>query len=112
MKPRTPAQLTLPPFDAPLPPGVAKPAKERGARSPENVPGARDRLMRRSEVQKDTGLSRTVLYRLIAAKDFPSQVRLSANTVAWLGSEVDAWIAERVAASRAAAAKPSAKARI
>lgn len=111
MKPRTPAQLTFPPFDAPLPSGVVKPAKERRARLPEKIPAARDRLMRRSEVQKDTGLSRTGLYRLIAAKDFPSQVRLSANTVAWLGSEVDTWIAERVAASRDAAAKPSAKVR-
>lgn len=111
MKSRIPAQLTLLPFDAPLPPGVAQPTKERKNRATEEAPGIRDRLMRRIEVQKDTGLSRTVLYRLIAAKDFPSQIHLSANSVAWLRSEVDAWIADRVAASRKPAVKSSAKGR-
>ena len=109
MKSRIPAQLTLLPFDAPLPPGVAQPAKERRNRATEEAPAIRDSLMRRIEVQKDTGLSRTALYRLIAGKDFPTQIHLSANTVAWLRSEVDAWIADRVEASRKPAAEVSAE---
>lgn len=100
MKPRTPAQLTLPPFDTPLPPGVSRPPKEKHDRALEQTTAGHDRLLRRAEVQQVTGLSRTSLYRLVAAKDFPVQVRLSINTVAWLRSEVDAWIAGRVAASR------------
>lgn len=60
----------------------------------------RDRLMRRPEVQRTTGLSRSSLYRLIAEGRFPASIRLSEKSVAWLASEVDAWIAERVAASR------------
>ena len=111
MKSRTPAQLTLAPFDAPLPAGVAKPGKKKPRGVPETVLGGRDQLIRRLEVQRDTGLSRTALYRLIAGKDFPAQVHLSANSVAWLRSEVDAWIADRVAASRNPAVKPSPKGR-
>lgn len=111
MKPRTPAQLTLHPFDRPLPPGVCLPVKARSSRTSENAVTGHDRLMRRVEVQQATGLSRTSLYRLIAAQDFPAQVHLSTNSVAWLHSEVDAWIADRVAASRKPAVKPSAKAR-
>lgn len=111
MTSRTPAQLTLSPFDKPLPPGVVAPVNERRRLVSEKPPAARDRLMRRSEVQSDTGLSRTSLYRLIAAKDFPSQIRLSANSVAWLRSEVDTWIADRVVASRTPVAKSPAKAR-
>lgn len=107
MKPRTPAQLTLSTFDAPLPPGVSRPSKERPSRALEQTVTGQDRLLRRAEVQQVTGLSRTSLYRLIAANDFPAQVRLSTNTVAWLRSEVDAWIASRVAASRQPASRPT-----
>jgi prophage regulatory protein len=60
-------------------------------------------------VQQLTGLSRTALYRLIQANDFPAQVRLAANTVGWLASEVDAWIVARVAASRTRGAPASAR---
>ena len=59
-----------------------------------------DRLMRRPEVQRTTGLSRSSLYRLIAEGRFPPSIRLSEKSVAWLASEVDGWIAERVTASR------------
>jgi prophage regulatory protein len=69
-----------------------------------SLPGSldphRDRLMRRPEVERATGLSRSSLYRLIAEGKFPSSIRLSEKSVAWLASEVDGWIAERVAASR------------
>jgi len=107
MKPRTPAQLTLPPFDAPLPPGVSRPTKERQRKARDQPITSHDRFLRRADVQQVTGLSRTSLYRLVAAKDFPVQVRLSINTVAWLRSEVDAWIAGRVAASRSTLSKSS-----
>lgn len=107
MKPVLPAQLTLPPFDTL--PATTAPAREKRRQATTQPPHGHDRLLRRREVQEATGLSRTALYRLIAAKDFPTQVRLSTNTVGWLCSEVDTWIAGRVAASRAI--KPSAKAR-
>ena len=107
MKPVLPAQLTLLPVDTL--PATAAPAREKRRQPAAQPAHGHDRLLRRREVQEATGLSRTALYRLIAAKDFPAQVRLSTNTVGWLRSEVDVWIAGRVAASRAA--KPSTKTR-
>jgi prophage regulatory protein len=42
------------------------------------------------------GLSRSALYASIQKKEFPSQVKLSKQSSAWLQSEVLAWIATRV----------------
>ena len=61
----------------------------------------RNRLMRRAEVLRVTGLSKSALYRKIGDRTFPSAIALSIHSVAWLESEVSSWIASRVAASRA-----------
>lgn len=58
------------------------------------------RLLRRVAVERKTGLSRSSIYRLMAAGDFPLPVRLSTHAKAWVESEVDEWINERVSASR------------
>jgi prophage regulatory protein len=55
-----------------------------------------------------TGLSRAVLYKLKAEGKFPASIQLSARSIGFLDSDIDAWIAQRVAASRAACAKPEA----
>src|SRR4051812_46728712 len=52
-----------------------------------------DRIMRRREVEFVCGLSRSTLYREIAAKNFPAPVRLSKNAVGFLASQVFAWVA-------------------
>ncbi len=59
-----------------------------------------ERLLRRPEVLRRTGLSRTSMYRLIQQGGFPSPVQLSAKSVAWPASAIDAWIASRIAAGR------------
>lgn len=46
-------------------------------------------------VMAKTGLSRSTLYAYIATGAFPAQRRLGPRRVAWLASEVDAWIASR-----------------
>lgn len=61
------------------------------------IDAAPERLIRRPEVLRLTGLSRTSMYRLIEKQDFPRPVSLSAKTVAWPASQVNAWIAARVA---------------
>ncbi|MCP5272041.1 MAG: AlpA family phage regulatory protein [Burkholderiaceae bacterium] len=38
-----------------------------------------------------TGLGRSTIYRLIAANEFPSPVRLSPRVVAWRREELDQW---------------------
>ena len=55
------------------------------------------RLLRRPEVQRRTGLSRSTLYALEAAGRFPRRVKLSERCAAWPSDAVDTWIAERIA---------------
>lgn len=54
------------------------------------------RLLRRREVERRTSLSRSRLYALIADGAFPAPVRLGANSVAWVASEVDGWVLARI----------------
>jgi prophage regulatory protein len=60
-------------------------------------------LLRLPAVIERTGLSRSSIYRAEAAGTFPRHVKLGAQASAWLASDIDRWIAERVAAARAAA---------
>jgi prophage regulatory protein len=39
-----------------------------------------------------TTLSRSTIYRLMKNKAFPASIRLSANSVGWLESDVEQWI--------------------
>ncbi len=66
------------------------------------------RLIRMKEVLKICGMSRTSLYREVKAQKFPSPVKLSARSVAWLENEVNEWINARTSlrASRKSA-KPA-----
>ena len=59
-----------------------------------NVPTA---LIRRKAVSDKTGLGRSAIYQRMAEGTFPKQVKLGRELVAWVESEVDAWIAERIA---------------
>ncbi len=59
-----------------------------------------NRVMRRPEVQRVTGLSRSSIYRGMASEDFPRAISLSKKSVGWLASDIEAWLAARVAASR------------
>lgn len=65
------------------------------------------RLIRIAEVRAMTGLSRAGIYELMKHGYFPRQVQLAVgrapsrtSPVAWVRSEVAAWVAERIAASR------------
>ncbi len=52
-------------------------------------------LLKREEVQRRTSLGRSKLFDLVAKGDFPKPVRLSPGRVAWVQSEIDAWILQR-----------------
>ena len=58
------------------------------------------RFLRLSEVRNRVPYSRATIYRLITAGQFPRPYRLGARAVAWLESEVDAWISARVEAAQ------------
>lgn len=54
-----------------------------------------DRFLRADETMALSGLSRTTLWRLEGAGNFPARRRLSVGAVGWLKSEVEAWIEAR-----------------
>ncbi|WP_247539173.1 helix-turn-helix transcriptional regulator [Ralstonia pseudosolanacearum] len=61
------------------------------------------RILRMKQLIERTRLSRATLYVLMSADpSFPRKIKLTARTVGWLESEVDAWITSR-ANSRVAA---------
>ena len=55
-----------------------------------------ERFISLKKVLDLTSLSRTSLYRLQAAGTFPRSVQISEGRVAFLESEIEAWIAERI----------------
>lgn len=56
-------------------------------------------FLRMRSVMTITGLGRSTIYRLIASKQFPCPVRLSAHAVAWRTTDIDAWSETRPAAT-------------
>ena len=56
-----------------------------------------DSFLRLPEVMRITGRSRATIYRAMENGTFPKKIQLGENTVAWLESEIAAWIAERTA---------------
>lgn len=53
-----------------------------------------------AEVVRETGLSRSLIYRLITNGEFPAGVSMSLRRVAWPRSEVQQFIGRRIAAAR------------
>lgn len=58
------------------------------------------KLLRRNDVENITGLRRSSIYAKIAEGNFPKPVKLGLRTVAWLEGDIQAWINERISASR------------
>lgn len=51
-------------------------------------------LVRRKQVEIETGLPRSSIYAKMRAGTFPQSVRIGARSVAWRRVDVDAWIAD------------------
>ena len=49
-------------------------------------------LLRLPEVMKETGLSRSAIYALIAKQSFPRPVQIARKAVRWRRDELSAWI--------------------
>jgi len=58
------------------------------------------RFIRKAELPAYVGLQRSAIAEMIAAGEFPKPIKISAQGVAWLESEVALWQAQRIAASR------------
>ncbi len=55
-----------------------------------------ERMVREAEVARITGLSRTTRLRLQRDGKFPKSRQISPRCSAWVLSEIEAWLAERV----------------
>lgn len=75
---------------------------------PKHDPAAQpSRLLRLPEVMARVGLTRSPIYRQIAAGTFPPAVSLGARAVAWRESDIAAWIEARPEAATGSPIKPS-----
>jgi len=61
------------------------------------------RFLRLPEVIQISGYRRTTIYEMIKAGNFPAPVHLGPRAVAWVESEVEAWMQERIDARDQAA---------
>ena len=57
------------------------------------------RLLRRPEVEKLTGLSRSSIYAAMARGEFPRPRRIGRRAVAWDESIIERWLATRAEAN-------------
>tara|TARA_R100000687_G_C6442359_1_gene161187 strand:- start:452 stop:682 length:231 start_codon:yes stop_codon:yes gene_type:complete len=54
------------------------------------------RFLRLTEVQERVGLGRTSIYKLIGEGKFPKPVHILGRNVAWVDSEIDEWMMDRI----------------
>lgn len=60
-------------------------------------------ILRRRQVEKRVGLTRSPLYARIKEGTFPKPIRLgNGRAVGWIEAEIDAWLDEQVEKSRKA----------
>ncbi len=63
------------------------------------------RMLRLPEVKQLVGLGRSTIYAMVKRGEFPAPVPLGARAVAWVSTEVTAWLEGRIA-TRGLARKP------
>ncbi len=66
------------------------------------------KILRLPDVKARTGLSRSTIYLRLETGNFPRPVSLGKRAIGWVEADINAWIGERIAASRKAesAARP------
>ncbi len=58
------------------------------------------KFLREKAVTESVGCSRSHLWAMIAAKEFPAPVKISKRAVAWIEVEIIAWQQARIEAQR------------
>ena len=56
------------------------------------------RLLKLPQVMQRTLLGRSTIYEMMEAGAFPKPVKLNVRTNAWVESEIDEWVVERISA--------------
>lgn len=62
---------------------------------PDPAPQGISPLLRRKEVERETGLSRSAIYAQMAEGKFPRPYLIGSRAVAWRESEINEWKASR-----------------
>lgn len=55
-----------------------------------------------AKVMSKTTLGRSTIYAYVKERKFPAPIKLGDRAIGWIDSEIDAWIEERIKASRSA----------
>lgn len=71
-----------------------------------------DNLLRLPQVVGRVGFGKSTIYALIKRGQFPSPIALGARARAWISTEVDAWIAQRILETRSASKSPTASSEV
>lgn len=80
-----------------MPKDITKPSEVFAPKHRSNTP---IRLIKMPEVMHRTANGKAWIYRLIAQGRFPQPVKIGSRSIAFVESEIDAWIEQRIAASR------------
>jgi len=57
-------------------------------------------LIRLPSVEKESGLKRSAIYKLISEGKFPAPIKITSRSSAWIKAEIKEWIAHRIHESR------------
>ena len=57
-------------------------------------------MLRRKQVERITGLSRSSIYCMMEKNEFPRPIKLSERSVAWVYDEIQAWLNDKITSSR------------
>jgi prophage regulatory protein len=87
--------IAVPAAPKPPPPRRAEPIAPPPATTASHSPALR--YIRLREVSKRLGVGHSTIYRMIAAGEFPRQLKLSEHTAVWVEREVDAFMNARIA---------------
>ncbi|MFN3066597.1 helix-turn-helix transcriptional regulator [Serratia sp. J2] len=68
------------------------------------MPQTAQSFIRLPEVQRRTGYSKAWIYRLMSQRRFPLSVKIGTRSIAFVETEIDEWIKQRIAESRGEAA--------
>ena len=58
-------------------------------------------LIRPREAMRRCGIGRSTMWKLIKEGDYPKPVKITRRNIGFVEAEVDAWVRQRIAASRA-----------
>jgi len=61
-------------------------------------------FIRLKKVEDRTGLKKSMVYDLMSKDEFPKSIKIGDRAVAWIESEVDQWIQNKIPESRQSAA--------